>query len=713
MSNDPTLYPMQTKTFQYANQQYQIEYNHIALQSTASVIVRVGDCVIMANACHAATANEKFFPLTVNYSERFYSVGRIPGGFTRREGRPSDREVLICRIVDRTIRPMFADGFQDEVQVNIQLLQNDANVQPDTVAMLAASAALVLSGLPFTPIAGIRVGSKGGSLTFNPALAEQEDSDLDLIIGGSEDSIIMVESSAESMDEQSILAALAAGHTEMQSACRAIADLASSCDNSAEAWQASTTLDSCVEFWLEYLESKHASTIAQAHQHTAKKARNSALSNMRNQITDQALETIEARANEEHDKDQQLKALKIALAKLEKNWIRTQIIAKKPRLDGRNYDEVRPINIQTPFLPKTHGSALFTRGETQALVVVTLADEGSAQLIDGITPQSKERFMLHYNFPAFSVGECGPQLSPKRREIGHGYLARKAIARVLPSTSESFPYVLRIVSETLSSNGSSSMAAVCGSSLALMDAGVPVKSAVAGIAMGLVHDGDNFTVLSDILGDEDHHGDMDFKVAGTASGITALQMDIKTKGITSAILTTALEQAKKGRLHILEQMNHIISQPRSEFAETAPRVTQFKINPNKIREVIGRGGSTIKEIIETFEVTIDITDDGIVKIGSSNAEKANLARQRIEDIALDIEVGKTYDGKVVKIMDFGAFVNVLPGKDAFLHISQICHERVHDINEKLSEGQLVRVKVAEIDKQNRPKLTMKDIPQDG
>ncbi len=707
-----SLYPENIRSFQYAQHNVEISYGHIAMQTKASVIATVGKCKVMANITHNSHSTADFFPLTVFYSERAYSAGKIPGGFTRREGRPSEREVLICRLIDRSLRPMFANGFTDEVQVNLTLLQNDPEVQPDIVCMIAATSAMCLSGLPFTPICGARVTKSDSGFALNVSEKQTLESDLDLVLACSADSIVMVESAANELAETEMLQALAFGHEAIKGAVAFLKKLQDESKNEALAWSPPAE-DTLLSDWQELIAKKYSSSISDSYAISNKKERNSALDKLRKEIVASFAEQIEQTIAKDpsYSHDGLIDKIYTACAKVEKNWVRSQIIEKKPRIDGRAFDKVRPIEIKVPFLPETHGSCLFTRGETQAIVVATLADEGSAQLIDDVSLMTKDRFMLHYNFPQYSVGDCGPQLSPKRREIGHGRLARKAIQAVLPKEDDSFPYVLRIVSEITSSNGSSSMATVCGTSLALMDAGVPIKQAVAGIAMGLVKQDDKFTVLSDILGDEDHYGDMDFKVAGTKNGITALQMDIKVAGITSSILDTALHQAKDGRLHILEVMNASISEPRAEFAATAPTMIQFSINPSKIREVIGRGGATIREIIDQFEVAIDISDDGLVKVSAAQSENAKKAKAHIEKITLDVEVDKIYEGKIVKLMDFGAFVNILPGKDAFLHISQICHERVEDITHKLSEGQIVQVRVSEIDRQGRVKLTMKDIDQ--
>ena len=692
--------------FTYGQHNVTIESGHIAQQAKSSVICKIGKSVIMVNITHAqADPSRDFFPLTVHYTEKFYSVGRIPGSFNRREGRPSEREVIVARIIDRSIRPMFEDGFMDEVQINVFVLNHDKNVAPDIASVLATSAALAITDLPFNVIAAARIGLENDEFVLNPAEETTAIQNLDLVVSHSLSSYIMVECGAKEISEEKVLEALNFAKEQMQPALKAIESLQAEYGNKT-AWKAES--NSNLEKLIDEVRKHDQDTIAQYFSIQNKQDRNQTRQAKRTEIMDNACSRNKVEDDNASSFRQEYSK---AVDKIEKDWVRQQILDKKPRIDGRDHLTVRPIDIKVNFLPDAHGSVLFTRGETQALVVTTLADEGSAQIIDDITSQSKDRFMLQYNFPPFCVGECGIPLSPKRREIGHGRLARKAITAVLPAESESFPYVVRIVSETLSSNGSSSMATVCGSSLSLMDAGIQIKQAVAGIAMGLVLENDKYTVLTDILGDEDHLGDMDFKVAGTKNGITALQMDIKTDGINNSILENALEQARSGRLHILEKMNQVIDKPRTEVAAGAPRVMQFNIPTQKIREVIGRGGSTIKEIIEKYEVSIDISDDGLVKVTATDSEKAASAQKHIETIIADIELHKIYEGKVVKLMDFGAFVNVLPGKDAFLHISQICHERVDNIQHKLSEGQIVRVKVAEIDRQNRVKLTMKDIEQ--
>ena len=701
--------PISTK-FTYGKNEVTIKSGHIAVHSLASVWLTMGDCVIMVNVCHSANTDQSrdFFPLSVHYSEKFYADGKIPRGFTRREGRPNEREVIICRLIDRSIRPMFPSDFRDEVQITATLLQHDKTVEPDIAAMLATSAALILSGLPYTPIASARVGHVGQKFLLNPVLTENPDSRLDLILSGTEDSCIMVESGSMELPEQTILEGIEFGHNELKNALTALLELKS---NAKTFEQSSETQDDGSRKKIsDIIQKKYMNEIETCMSIHNKRERNTSKHAMREKIVPLITKSV---AKSYPDLDEQI--IYDCIGAAEKQWVREQILDKKPRIDGRSYDQIRQITTEVSILPKgPHGSALFTRGETQALATVTLGSDGDAQLLDEATSNSKDGFMLQYNFPPYSVGECGMPSSPKRREIGHGKLARKAISAVLPNTNDSFPYTLRLVSEVLASNGSSSMATVCGGSLALMDAGVPIKDPVAGIAMGLVVDAntERHTVLSDILGDEDHLGDMDFKVAGTVHGITALQMDLKIKSLPSSVFSEALEQARKGRLHILEEMNKTLSRPRKQLAEHAPQMIQFPINPSKISTVIGRGGATIRELIETYGVTIDIADDGVIKIAGENASAIDKARKHIERLTLDLKVGQTYEGKIVKLMDFGAFVNISPGKDGFLHISQISDKRVHNITDELSEGQIVRVQVIEIDeKQQRVKVSMKNVSQ--
>ena len=690
--------------FKYGEHNVKIESGHIALQATSTAVVTMGDCVIMANITHRENSGQDFFPLAVHYSERAYAAGKIPGSFNRREGRPSTREVLICRVIDRAIRPMFADGFCDEVQVTLTLLQNDKTVQPDIAGFIAVSAALAVSKLPFEIIGAARVGHIDGSLTLNPSLEQTKSSRLDLIIAGTKASYVMVESSAKELTETEIQEAIAYGQTELQKVIQAIEAIQGEKD--ATHTTADTTESTDNEF--EKLVKQYLNRYEEALIIAGKVERNIALNKIRSEIIDKQSESSTF-------EDSHVNAIDSAIFQLKKQIIRQKALKENRRIDGRHTSEVRPITVIPSFLSKTHGSALFIRGETQALVTTTLsAQDSSAQLLDDITSSIKQydNFMLHYNMPGYSVGECGQPMSPKRREIGHGELAKKALLGVMPSEDDDFSYVIRVVSEILSCNGSSSMATICGASLSLMDAGVPIKSAVAGIAMGLIKEADEFTVLSDILGDEDAFGDMDFKVAGTANGITALQMDIKINGITDEILESALSQAKEGRLHILSKMNEKIAAPRSEISSSAPRVVQFTIPVNKIREVIGRGGATIREIIDNFGVTIDISDDGAVKISSDEESNSIAAKEHIESMIKDVEIGKVYEGKITDLLDFGAKVSIMNNKEAFLHISQISHEHIENIRDELSQGQIIKVKVAEIDRrQNRIKLSMKDVVQ--
>ncbi|MAV28371.1 MAG: polyribonucleotide nucleotidyltransferase [Legionellales bacterium] len=691
--------------FTYGEHSVKIESGHIALQATSTAVVTMGDCVIMANITHRENSGQDFFPLAVHYSERAYAAGKIPGSFNRREGRPSTREVLICRVIDRAIRPMFADGFCDEVQVTLTLLQNDKNVQPDIAGFIAVSAALAISKLPFEIIGAARVGHIDGALSLNPSLEQTKSSRLDLIIAGTKASYVMVESSAKELTEDEIQQSIAYGQAELQAVITAIEALRGehkpNIDTNADSSDLSDTkFDELIKPHLERFE--EALIIA------GKIDRNQALKQIRSEIIDQYKEN-------EAFEDSHVNAIDRAIFRLKKQIIRQKALKENRRIDGRSTDEVRPITVIPGFLSKTHGSALFIRGETQALVTTTLsAQDSSAQLLDDITSSIKQydNFMLHYNMPGYSVGECGQPMSPKRREIGHGELAKKALLGVMPTEDDDFSYVVRVVSEILSCNGSSSMATICGASLSLMDAGVQIKSAVAGIAMGLIKEQEEFKVLSDILGDEDAFGDMDFKVAGTANGITALQMDIKINGITDEILEAALKQAKEGRLHILSKMNEKIATPRAEISSSAPRVVQFSIPVGKIREVIGRGGATIREIIDKFSVTIDISDDGVVKISSDEESNSIAAKDHIEDMIKDVEIGKIYEGKITDLLDFGAKVAIMNNKEAFLHISQISHEHIDNIRDELSQGQVIKVRVAEIDRrQNRIKLSMKDVVQ--
>jgi polyribonucleotide nucleotidyltransferase len=685
-----------TKQFQYGRHTVTLETGEIARQADGAVLVTMGDTVVLvaAVAKKDAKPGQHFFPLTINYQEKTYAAGRIPGGFFKREGRPSERETLISRLIDRPIRPLFPKGFMNEVQVIATVLSYSEDIDSDIPAMIGASAALSLTGAPFSgPIAGARIGYKDGEYLLNPSLEELKESDLDLVVAGTEKAVLMVESEAKELPEDVMLGAVTFGHEQMQPAIHAIKELKAEAGKPEWNWQPPEVSEELKKA----IEDKFAEPISQAYAIHNKQERYEALGKLRD-------ETVAEFAAEEGEPTAE--QVKDIFSALEKQIVRQKIIAGEKRIDGRDLDEVRPISIRVGLLPRTHGSALFTRGETQAMVVTTLGTGRDAQITDNIEGESKDHFMLHYNFPPYCVGETGFMSGPKRREIGHGRLAKRALLAVVPSAEE-FPYVIRVVSEITESNGSSSMASVCGSSLSMMDAGVPLKAPVSGIAMGLIKEGDKFAVLSDILGDEDHLGDMDFKVAGTADGITALQMDIKIEGINEQIMQQALEQAKGGRDFILGEMEQVLPSYREEMSEYAPRLMTIKVKPDKIRDIIGKGGATIRQITEETGTTIDINDDGTVIIASTNKEAAEDARKRIELLTADVEVGATYEGKVVKIMDFGAFVNLLPGKDGMVHISQISNERVAKVTDKLTEGDVVKVKVLEIDKQGRIRLSMK------
>lgn len=692
--------PVVTKTFQFGPHSVTLETGEIARQATGAVVARMGDTVVLVTCVGVKEADpgKDFFPLTVNYQERTYAAGRIPGGYFKREGRPTEKETLTSRLIDRPLRPLFPAGFTNEVQIVATVMSLDNDIDPDIIALLGASAAVSISGLPFQgPVGAARVGYKNGQFLLNPGLEATATSELDLVVAGTEKAVLMVESEAKGLSEQIMLDAVMFGHTQMQTAITAIREFAAAVGTPAWNWQASNEESTLTQAVNELAER----AVTEAYQISEKKARLERLAQIRLEVITQ-LTNVEAAINWSGE------AVRNAVESLESRIVRGRILAGMPRIDGRDTKTVRPITIRTGVLPRTHGSALFTRGETQALVVATLGTGKDAQIIDAIEGERKEPFMLHYNFPPYSVGETGMIGSPKRREIGHGRLAKRGVMAVMPNMTD-YPYSIRVVSEITESNGSSSMASVCGTSLALMDAGVPVKAPVAGIAMGLIKEGERFAVLSDILGDEDHLGDMDFKVAGTATGVTALQMDIKIDGITREIMAAALAQAREGRLHILEKMNTAISTPRAELSEYAPRYTTFKINPDRIRDVIGKGGVTIRALTEETGTTIDISDDGSVKIASVDKAAGMEARRRIEEITADVEVGRIYEGKVSKIMDFGAFVTILPGKDGLVHVSQISHERVENVSDKLREGDVIKVKVLEIDKQGRIRLSMKAV----
>ncbi len=687
------------RQFQYGDQTVTIETGEIARQASGSVFVSMGDTVVMVTAVGKSSAEpgRDFFPLTINYQERAYAAGKIPGGFFKREGRPSEKETLTSRLIDRPLRPLFPKGFRNEVQVIATVVSLDPEIDPDIPAIIGASAALSISGLPFGgPIAAARVGYIDGQYVINPTMTQLESSALDLVVAGTESAVLMVESEAKELSEQVMLDAVMFGHEAQQVVIDEIKALAAEAAAEAMPWEPPQTDETLVEA----VAAAAAEEIAAAYQIQEKLQRQNRLAEIREQV-------IASLAGED---DSQWTSADVAgaLAGIEKSTVRERILAGEPRIDGRDHNTVRAISVRTSVLPRTHGSALFTRGETQAIVVTTLGTGRDAQIIDALQGERRDPLMFHYNFPPSCVGETGFVGSPKRREIGHGRLARRGITAVLPDL-ESFPYVLRIVSEITESNGSSSMASVCGASLSLMDAGVPIKAPVAGIAMGLVKEGERNAVLSDILGDEDHLGDMDFKVAGSESGVTALQMDIKIDGITRDIMSRALDQAREGRLHILAEMAKVIDAPRTDISQHAPRILTMKIHPDKIRDVIGKGGATIRALTEETGATIDIDDDGTIKIASSDSEASQAAVHRIEQITAEVEVGTIYEGRVAKIMDFGAFVTILPGKDGLVHISQISDERVENVGDKLSEGEVIKVKVLEIDKQGRIRLSMKAV----
>ena len=686
-----------TRKFRYGNCEVQLETGKIARQANSAVLVDMNGTVVLTTLVAKDDGKPKdFFPLTVNYQEKTYAAGKIPGGYFKREGRPSEKETLTSRLIDRPIRPLFPKEFSHEVQIICTVMSLNNEIDADVASMIGASAALKISGLPFQGTLGAaRVGYKNGSFILNPTKTDLSDSELDLMVAGTEDGVLMVESEAKMLSEEIMLSAVAFGHNEMQNLIKEINDFVKDFGSNDYIWEKpineNENLESEVyEFFKE--------SISDAYLISDKAERGSKLSEIRQ-------EAIEKYNDEDDSKKSSIEA---SIHKLQKDIVRKNILSGKPRIDGRDNETVRNISIEVGMLPKTHGSALFTRGETQAIVVATLGTDRDGQIIDAIDGKYEDKFMLHYNFPPFSVGEVGFVGSPKRREIGHGKLAKRAIQAVLPKMDE-FPYVIRVVSEITESNGSSSMASVCGSSLSLMDAGVPLVAPVAGIAMGLIKDNDDYVVLSDILGDEDHLGDMDFKVAGTAEGVTALQMDIKINGITEQIMKVALEQAKNGRIHILKEMAKVIDASREEVSENAPRFITLQVKSDKVRDVIGKGGSTIRSLTEETGAVIDIDDSGLIKISSVDKSAAELAKTKIEQLTADVEVDKIYEGKVQKIMDFGAFVTVLPGKDGLVHISQICEERVENVTDKVKEGEIVKVKVLEIDKQGRIKLTMKGV----
>ncbi|WJG07796.1 polyribonucleotide nucleotidyltransferase [Aliiglaciecola sp. LCG003] len=687
-----------TKTFQYGQHTVTLETGVIARQATAAVMASMDDTSVLVSVVGKKEVknDQDFFPLTVNYQEKAYAAGKIPGGFFKREGRPSESETLTARLIDRPIRPLFPDGFMNEVQIIITVVSANPEIPTDIISLIGTSAALAISGMPFNgPVGAARVGYKDGGYILNTLNSELETSELDLVVAGTQSAVLMVESEASVLSEEVMLGAVMFGHEQSQTVVNAISEFASEVGTEKWDWQPvaeNTALKTKIKELAE-------AGMTQAYQISDKMERKDAVV----AVTEKATAEILAA-----DPEQDAKEVSELLHDLESDVVRSRILAGEPRIDGRDPDMIRALHVNTGVLPRTHGSALFTRGETQALVAATLGTERDAQMIDGLNGKTDSRFMLHYNFPPYCVGETGFVGSPKRREIGHGRLAKRGIQAVMPSEAE-FPYVVRVVSEITESNGSSSMASVCGTSLALMDAGVPIKASVAGIAMGLVKSDDNFVVLSDILGDEDHLGDMDFKVAGTTEGITALQMDIKIEGITQEIMQKALKQAKEARLHILGVMDQALGGHRDEMSEFAPRIYTLKIDQDKIRDVIGKGGAMIRSITEESDTNIEIEDDGTIKIFATELAKAEIAIAKIEQVTAEVEAGKTYHGKVTRIVDFGAFVEILPGKEGLVHISQIAHERVNKTSDYLTEGQMVDVKVMEIDRQNRVRLSIKEL----
>lgn len=687
------------KEIQFGEQKLTLETGRIARQATGAVLASMGDTTVLATVVGSKSANpgQDFFPLTVNYQEKTYSVGKIPGGFFRREGRPSEKETLTSRLIDRPIRPLFPKGFMNEVQVIVTVMSADKDQDPDIVSMIGASAALAISGIPFAgPIGAARVGYIDGNYILNPGFETLKQSMLQMVVAGTRDAVLMVESEADRLTEDEMLGAVLFGHQEMQAVIQGINELAAEAGKPRWEWQPAPSNSELKQA----VEQEVRSQLGNAYRIMDKQARQDRVAELRSS-TIAALSGGESPRFSSGD-------VAGAFGKLEKNIVRERVLNGEPRIDGRDLRTVRPITIEVGVLPKTHGSVLFTRGETQAIVVATLGTQRDSAMIDALEGSRKEHFMLHYNFPPYSVGEAGFMGGPKRREVGHGKLARRGVQAVLP-TVEEFPYTVRVVSEITESNGSSSMASVCGASLSLMDAGVPVKAPVAGVAMGLVKEGNRYAVLTDILGDEDHLGDMDFKVAGTADGVTALQMDIKIEGITEEIMEAALRQALEGRLHILGEMNKVLAASRPNLAANAPVITTLKVNPEKIREIIGKGGATIRSIVEDSGAEIDIEDDGTVKIFAMDEKSRAIAMGRIQEIVAEAEVGRIYEGTVERIVDFGAFVSILPGKDGLLHISQIADERVEAVSDYLKEGQKVRVVVLDVDQRGRIKLSIKEV----
>lgn len=692
-----------TKTFQYGQHTVVLETGEIARQASGAVLASIGDSVVLATvvAAKQAKPGQDFFPLTVDYVEKTYAAGRIPGGFFKREGRPSEKETLTSRLIDRPLRPLFPEGFYNDVQVIVHTVSVDPEIDPDIAAMIGASAALAISGIPFNgPIGAARVGYINGEYVLNPLASQLVESQLNLVVAGTEAAVLMVESEANELSEEVMLGAVVYGHEQMQVAINAIHELVAEAGKPEWDWQPAPKNEALITA----VKAAAQEGLQSAYSIRQKQQRTEQLRRVYSDVKTKMLEHAAARGEQAPDEVE----IENILFDIESQIVRSQILSGEPRIDGRDTRTVRPISIRLGALPRAHGSALFTRGETQALVVATLGTKQDEQIIDSIMGETRDRFMLHYNFPPFATGETGRFGVPKRREIGHGRLAKRALVALLPDPQD-FQYTIRVVSEITESNGSSSMASVCGASLAMMDAGVPIKDHVAGVAMGLIKDGGKFAVLTDILGDEDHLGDMDFKVAGTQSGITALQMDIKIQGITKEIMQVALAQAREGRLHILNEMRAALEGSRTELSEFAPRMLTVKINPEKIRDVIGKGGATIRALTEETGTQIDIGDDGLITIASADLDKAREAERRIKELTADVEVGLEYEGPVLRLLDFGAIVQVLPGRDGLLHISEIANYRINNINDILKVGQVVRIKVIEADDKGRLRLSMKAI----
>lgn len=701
-----TMFNKVSKSFRFGDHNVTLTTGEIARQATGAVVCQMDDTVVLATvvAKKETKPGQDFFPLTVDYIEKTYAAGKFPGGFFKREGRPSEKETLTSRLIDRPIRPLFPDGFFNEVQVIIHVVSVDPEVDPDIPSMIGASAALMISGIPFKgPIGACRVGYINGEFVCNPKVSQMPESKLDLVVAGTERAVLMVESEADRLSEETMLGAVTFGHEQLQVAINAIHDLVAEAGKPAWDWQPPAKNEALIA----HIHAITDAGLAEAYTIREKQARNEKL----REVYELVEATLNAEAEAAGTEAPDINEVNGILFEMEAHIVRSNILEGKPRIDGRDTRTVRPIEIRQGVLPRTHGSALFTRGETQALVLTTLGTKQDEQIVDSIMGESRERFILHYNMPPFATGETGRVGSPKRREIGHGRLAKRALKAVIPSEEE-FPYSIRVVSEICESNGSSSMASVCGGCLSLLDAGVPLKDYVAGVAMGLIKEGNKFAVLTDILGDEDHLGDMDFKVAGTENGVTALQMDIKIEGITTEIMQAALAQAHEGRMHILGKMHEMAGGGAKALSDWAPRLETFKINPEKIRDVIGKGGATIRSLVEETGCEINIEDDGTVTLASSNVEKIAAARKRIEQITAEIEVGQIYEGTVQRILEFGAIVSLLPGKDGLLHISQIARERVNQVSDYLKEGQVVRVKVIGVDEKGRVRLSMKALLKD-